>query len=213
MTSPILTTGIERLSALQQKGNNMARHRKWMKRIALLALLFLSATETVPQSIRIAGLTKPVPHAQVLSLILTVSASPASVSFQLNPGGIATGSTSVAITSSCVLSLGLPTQFTLYGYFPDPNAALASSSPAASIPASDVLGTVPTGTPTTYTTFTQTNPLGAAGGSLLLWQTASDLCLLGSRTDNLNLQINLNNLPQLPAGNYTGTLVLEAQAI
>jgi hypothetical protein len=34
-----------------------------------------------------------------------------------------------------------------------------------------------------------------------------------SRTDNLVLEIDLSSQPQLPAGAYTGTLNLQAQAL
>jgi hypothetical protein len=52
-----------------------------------------------------------------------------------------------------------------------------------------------------------------SGASLLL------LCELfmsggnGSRTDTLNMEIDLEDLPQLPAGTYTGTLYLQAQML
>jgi hypothetical protein len=35
----------------------------------------------------------------------------------------------------------------------------------------------------------------------------------GQRTDVMNFNINLSTLPNLPAGNYTGTLTIQAQAI
>jgi len=49
--------------------------------------------------------------------------------------------------------------------------------------------------------------------SLLLY---SEFFLIGgngSRTDTLNMEINLTALPQLPAGTYTGTLYLQAQML
>jgi hypothetical protein len=35
----------------------------------------------------------------------------------------------------------------------------------------------------------------------------------GFRTDTLNMEINLEGLPQLPAGTYSGTLYLQAQML
>jgi hypothetical protein len=180
-------------------------------RLGLFCLLFLSPV-SVGQSVRVAGM-KRIPQPALLTLILTVSASPPVVNFTLISGGVAAGSSAIAITTGCVLSVGLPTQFTLYGYFASSTAALSGGSPVTNIPSSAVLGEVPTGSPTSFTAFTQSAPLGAAGSSLLLWTSTVDLCLLSSRTDNLSLEINLSSLPQLPAGSYSGTLYLEAQAM
>ncbi len=181
-------------------------------RFSLPCLLLLSPVG-VGQATRVAGIKRISPHPDLLTLILTVSATPSSVNFALVSGGVAAGSASVAITTSCVLSLGLPTQFSLYGYFASASAALSGGSPVAYIPSSSVLGKVPTGSPTSFTAFTQTGVFGAAGGSLLLWTSTLDLCLLSSRTDNLSLEIDLSSVPQLPAATYTGTLFLEAQAM
>ncbi|WP_263409303.1 hypothetical protein [Terriglobus tenax] len=38
------------------------------------------------------------------------------------------------------------------------------------------------------------------------------LDILSVRTDTLNLKIDLSSTPQLPAGSYTGTLVLQTQS-
>lgn len=93
-------------------------------------------------------------------------------------------------------------------------AALAGGSPVVDIPSSEVLGRVTTGTPTTYTAFTQSNPLGGSGASLLLVkETFHPSTGGGSRTDALSLEINLANQPQLPAGTYSGTLYIEAQSL
>jgi hypothetical protein len=181
-------------------------------RLSLLCLLLLSPL-SVGQSVRVAGVKRYPVRPDLLTLVLTVSATPALVSFPLVSGGVASGSSAIAITTGCVLSVGLPTQFTLYGYFASSAAALSGGSPVSNIPSSDVLGEVPTGSPTTFTAFTQSGPLGAAGSSLLLWTTTTDLCLFSNRIDNLSLEINLASLPQLPAATYTGTLFLEAQAM
>jgi hypothetical protein len=70
---------------------------------------------------------------------------------------------------------------------------------------------VPTGSPLTYTPFTRSNPM--SGASLLL---LCDIFMSGGngfRTDTLNMEIDLEDLPQLPAGTYTGTLYLQAQML
>ena len=103
-------------------------------------------------------------------------------------------------------------------HFASATAALTGTgSSPATIPTSEVLGQVTTGTPATYTAFTQTpatGALGTAGASLVLFtQGITGTNRAASRNDNLNLQINLTSQPQLPADTYTGTLNLQAQAL
>lgn len=121
----------------------------------------------------------------------------------------------VEITTSWGGSLCLLTcTINVYGYFASANAALSGGSPVVSIPSSEVLGQVTTGIPTTYTPFTQSNPLGGSGASLeLLTQGFFILSGNNSRTDALQLEINLTNQPQLPAGSYSGTLYIQAQSL
>ncbi len=143
---------------------------------------------------------------------LTVAAAPSAVTFNLVAGGAATGSAPVAVTTVWVLG-ATRTKVNLYGSFASSTAALADGS-GNNIPSANVLGQVTTGLPTTFTAFTQTGPFGAAGASLELFsQTISVTNLNGNRTDNLNLKIDLTSLPQLPAGIYTGTLNIQAQAL
>jgi hypothetical protein len=142
---------------------------------------------------------------------LTVIAAPGVVNFSLNSGGSATGSTPVAVTTTWVFAAGR-TAVNVYGSFASATAALTDGS-SNDIPSSNVLGQVTTGSPTSYTAFTQTGPFGAAGGSLqLLSQAISVANVTGTRTDNLTLKIDLTSTPQLPAGVYTGTLNIQAQA-
>jgi hypothetical protein len=159
------------------------------------------------------GARKVTPETAVSSL--TVSASPAFVSFNLLSKGVATGSSSVAITTTwggavCVVTCTI----NLYGYFSSASAALSGGSPVVNIPTSEVLGQVTTGTPTTFTAFTQSAPFGGAGASLLLFTQSFFLTAgAGNRTDALNLEINLVSQPQLPAGTYSGTLFIQAQSL
>jgi hypothetical protein len=151
---------------------------------------------------------------------LTVTAAPTSgsaVNFALVSGGTATGSAPVAMTTSWIMK-GSRSSVTLTGYFASATAALTGTgSSPATIPTSEVLGQVTTGTPATYTAFTQTpatGALGTAGASLALFtQGITGTNRAASRNDNLNLQINLTSQPQLPADTYTGTLNLQAQAL
>ena len=146
--------------------------------------------------------------------VLTVSATPSTVNFTLAQGSTAAGSAAVAIQTTWLL---LPTRANLVldGYFASAAAALTDGDTTPdNIPTSAVLGEVPTGTPTSFTAFTQTTALGPAGAGLTLFTLPLTLTnRAGTRTDNLSLEINLSALPQLPAGSYTGTLTIQAQAL
>lgn len=172
---------------------------------------FMPASAT-PQAVAV-GRQKVTPDTPVSSL--TVSASPAFVSFHLVSKGIATGSSSVVVTTTWGGNFCLFTcTINLYGYFSNANAALSGGSPVVNIPSSSVLGQVPTGSPTSFTPFTQSSPLGGAGASLLLFtQSFTHIAQPGHRNDTLNLEIDLANQPQLPAGTYSGTLYIQAQSL
>jgi hypothetical protein len=145
---------------------------------------------------------------------LAVSASPASASFSLVAGAAATSAAPVTMTTTWLMNRNRAS-VTLFGYFTSATAALTDGgTPAVNIPTSEVFGQVTTGTPTTYTAFTGTGALGNAGATLtLLTQAISNTNRSGTRNDNLNLKIDLTAQPQLPAGTYTGTLNLQAQAL
>jgi hypothetical protein len=180
--------------------------------VVLAGILALPVANAAPQAVRI-GAARPTPANAVSSL--SISVTPSNVGFQLVSHGVATGSAPVEITTSWGGSLCLFTcTINVYGYFTSANAALSGGSPVVYIPSSEVLGEVATGIPTTYTAFTQTNPLGGAGASLeLLSQGFFIFSGNSSRTDALQLEINLTSQPQLPAGSYSGTLYIQAQSL
>ena len=178
------------------------------------ALVSFMTCTSPAQAIRVAKVHAISPQTSVGSLSIT--ASPSSVSFSLIAKGVATGSSAVNITTTwggnfCIFTCTV----NLYAYFSSATAALSGSgSPVVDIPSSEVLGRVPSGLPTTYTAFTQSNPLGGAGASLELFTQSFTLYTGGgSRTDSLSLEINLINQPQLPAGAYIGTLYIQAQSL
>ncbi len=140
---------------------------------------------------------------------LSVSASPSQVSFNLVSRGTTSGNSPVSITTTWT-GLSSGGTVNLYGYFISVSAALTGSLSTAAIPSSAISGQMTTGLPTSYTAFTQTNPLGGAGASLKLFSAGTGSGS-GSRTDALNLTIDLSSLPELPADTYTGTLVIQAQ--
>jgi hypothetical protein len=179
--------------------------------LAIFVILFilLGGSHAAAQAVR---LIHPRPRPQLfIFLSLTVSASPTAVSFALVHGGAATASAPVAVTTSYVSAVSLNGSLTLYAYFSSPTSALTGGAPSSSIPSSDIFGQVTTGTPTSYTAFSQTTPYSGASG-LQLFNTTTIAFPTASRTDNLNLKIDLTATPQLPAATYTGTLTLEAQS-
>lgn len=183
--------------------------------IAALVLTCISGwsgLSAAAQAVRVAPM-RPTPATAVSSL--SISVTPSNVSFQLVSKGTASGSAPVNITTTWGGSLCLFTcTINVYGYFTSANAALSGGSPVVDIPSSEVLGEVTTGIPTTYTAFTQSNPIGGAGASLeLLTQSFFLLSGNSSRTDALSLEIDLTNQPQLPAGSYSGTLYIQAQSL
>ena len=180
-----------------------------MKVGLLVCLLFgLQEGEVIAQAVRVGQAA--VRPAAFLGGSVSVSVAPASISFNLISDRVTSSSSSVGVTTTWT-GLRRLSRMNLYGYFSSADAALTGSSPAVSIPSSAVLGQMPAGSPSSFTPFTQSNPI--AGASLLLYceplMAGSD----GSRTDTLNMEINLEGLAPLPAGTYTGTLYLQAQML
>jgi hypothetical protein len=103
----------------------------------------------------------------------------------------------------------------LVAYFDAPSRALAAELGA--IPASSVFGRVPTGGPKSFAPFTGgpvaagSGMLGVTGGTLVLFsQPIAGGNAVGTRTDELQMRIDLSGQPDLPPGTYTGTLNLVA---
>ncbi len=155
----------------------------------------------------------PVTLRAVTASSLTISIpSGGSMNFTLYQGALANGSNPAAITTSWNVNPGKTGAISLYGYFTTPSAALAG--PTYSIASSYVEGRMLTGLPTTYTPFTQTNPVGPAGGSLCFFsETITGINKNKTRTDNLDVRINLTTSPPVPTGTYTGTLRIQARAL
>jgi hypothetical protein len=97
----------------------------------------------------------------------------------------------------------------LYAYFDSSTVALTDGTD--NIPSADVLGSVNSGA---FTALTSTGPFGAAGASLLLFTEAiSGVNKIKTRNDTLDVRVDLTGLPSLPAGTYTGTMRIQAQAL
>jgi len=147
--------------------------------------------------------------AQTLTVAIT---SGPTVNFTLAQGAAAAGDVSPAISTSWNLNPGLTGAVTLFGYFNTPSSALTDGT--YDIASNYVEGRMTTGAVATFTAFTQTNAVGPANGSLLLFtENITGGNKISTRSDNLDLQVNLATSPTVPASSYTGTLRIQARAL
>jgi hypothetical protein len=120
----------------------------------------------------------------------------------------------VVIRTQWDVNPGQVNSISLVAYFTTPSQAMTGN--AVQIPSSRLLGRMTTGLPTVFTPFTQAAVAGAgtAGGSLELFRDNISGPNKGAltRTDNLELQLDLVGFPDLPVGSYAGTLNIRAVA-
>jgi hypothetical protein len=146
----------------------------------------------------------------VLNDSITVSLSSSAVNFNLTAGSANNpGSVGVTTTTSWLLKPSAGS-LSLYAFFSSSAAAMTDEAgdniPSANFQISDNAGP--------FTALTNTVPFGGANAGLQLWSfKVTGNKRTGSATDVLNFNINLSSLPNLPAGTYTGTLTIQAQAI
>ncbi|HEU4334921.1 MAG TPA: hypothetical protein VFT32_10535 [Candidatus Eisenbacteria bacterium] len=179
--------------------------------LALGALVLLFAPGDARAQI-VSGLTGMTLNAVTPSSLTIAIPTGSSVNFALVQGGLANGSVPTVIQTSWSLNPGLVGAVRLYGYFSAPAAALAGTG--YNIAAGYVEGRMTTGAAVAYAPFTQTNPVGPAGGSLLLYsETITGTNKNKTRSDNLDLRINLSASPPVPVGTYSGTLRIVARAL
>ncbi|HET9465351.1 MAG TPA: hypothetical protein VFO71_07475 [Gemmatimonadales bacterium] len=177
-----------------------------LKLLALSVLLTLRALELPAQT-------------QIISLAAT---APGNLTVTIQSGGVQTIAgiadnavtnfpSPVVIQTGWNLNPGQTNTVDLVAYFSLPVQAMAGGSTL--IPASRVLGRMTTGLPTTFTAIAQNGigGIGPAGGSLHLFSVnIGGANKTASRTDNLDLQLNLVGFPPLPAGTYAGVLNIRA---
>jgi hypothetical protein len=146
----------------------------------------------------------------VLSQSLTLTLSGNAVNFNLAAGSAANpGSTSITATTSWTLKPSVGS-LKVYAFFSNSASALTDGA-GNNIPSADFQISNNGGA---FTALTNTVPFGGANAGLQLSSTP----ILGNnksgtRNDVMNFNINLVPLPNLPAGSYTGTLTIQAQAI
>jgi hypothetical protein len=177
----------------------------------VLAAAMFAVTSAVPAQaqVRNSG-ASPIALQAVLSDSISVNLSGNAVNFNL-VGGSANnpGSTSITATTTWILKPSVGS-LKLYAFFSSSTSALTDGAgnniPSADFQLSDNAGA--------FTALTNTVPFGGANAGL---QVSSTPILgnnkSGTRNDVMNFNINLAPLPNLPAGVYTGTLTIQAQAI
>ena len=178
----------------------------WLGALVLLCHAMPGRTQILSG---LAGVTLNATSPTSLSIVIP---SGSGIDFVLVQGGIANGSASAVVQASWSVNPGQTGAISLYGYFSAPAAALAGTG--FNIPSSYVEGRMLTGIPVAYASFTQTNPVGPPGGSLLLFsETITGTNKSKVRNDNLDLRINLTTSPPVPQGSYNGTLRIQARAL
>lgn len=153
---------------------------------------------------------KPIALNAVLQESVSVSLSASAVNFVLTAGSPNNpGSTSITATTSWSLrpSRG---NLSLYAYFASSATALTDgvgdNIPSSAFSISNNGGG--------FFPLVNTVPFGGANAGLLLSTTPIlGNNKTGTRNDVMNFNINLSGVPNLPSALYTGTLVIQAQAI
>jgi hypothetical protein len=176
--------------------------------IGMIALLARDASAQAGLTSNIATVAISATHGSQLSVTINSGATQTLATITDNTTN--DFSSPVNITTSWDL-VPSTASVSLMGYFAVPAQALLSGANA--VPSSQIKGRMTTGSPVTYTAFTQNavGGLGTAGGSLRLF----NVSILGnnrtdSRTDNLDLQLDLTGFPTLASGTYSGTLTIRA---
>jgi hypothetical protein len=177
--------------------------RGFISSLPVLLLLLVGAPVHAQLNSNIAGVNL----AANLTTSLTVTASPGLVNFALIANGTSNGSATITVNTSWTLSPSVGA-VTTYAYFTNAAAALTDGA-SDNIPSSSVSGSVNGGA---FGAFTGASPF-AAGSSITLSSTrVLGFNRTGNHSDTLNMRISTTGL-NLPAGNYTGVLTIQSQAL
>jgi hypothetical protein len=174
--------------------------------VALSAALALRAPELSAQA-HVISLAATAPS----TLSVTVTSGAVQNIAAVTDNAINSFPTPVVVQTAWNVNPGQTNTLNLVAYFTTPAQAMVGG--AVQIPSSRIQGRMLTGSPTAFTAISQNGVggVGTAGGSLLLFSisingTNKD----ASRTDNLDLRLNLVGFPTLPPGSYSGVLNLRA---
>jgi hypothetical protein len=145
----------------------------------------------------------------VLAESLTVAAGPATVNFTpLAPNGTTNGSAPVVITTTWALGKARVSMKVYAGF----TSAIALTDGAGdNIPTANITGAVNGGAAAPFTG--ASGPIASNNAITVFSQVVGAVGTFNStHSDSVALQINTTGLA-LPAGTYTGTLTIQAQAI
>ena len=180
-------------------------HSRWMNALLAATALFLFGATNARAQV---GLTSNVATValtatKAATLSVTAATSVATLA-NITDGSNANVFTPVSLTTAWNLTAGSSVR--LVGWFGTPAQALANGTDF--IPSSKVEGRV---NAVAYAPFTgaPVGAVGVAGGSLQLFSESVAGSFLGSRTDQLDLRLDLTGTTTM-AGDYTGTLNLQA---
>jgi hypothetical protein len=191
------------------KDEEMERMKKAIIAIATLALI-MGFSSLAPAQALDSG-AKTIALNATLNESLTLNLSASSVNFALAAGNASNaGSANVTATTKWVLKPGR-TAVAVYAYFTSATVALTDGG-GNNIPASAFSIADNSGAATALTAVTPYN--AGASGLRLENVTITGTNKSSQVTDNMAFNIDLSGgtLPQLPAGTYTGTLNIQAQA-
>lgn len=182
-------------------------------RALLLMLLGMTAARGAAGQVGQLGQAQVLALVAVGSSVLSVTVTSGAVQSipSLTDNAINSFPSPVVVRTDWNLNPGQSASVELMASFPVPSQALSGAG--TQIPSSRVLGRMTTGLPVTYTAISQgpVAGVGTAGGSLRLFtQAINGGNKVGSRNDDLDLQLNLTGFPTLPAGTLSGTLTLQA---
>jgi hypothetical protein len=186
--------------------------RGWLRLLLSLALLATGGKRAAAQAGSVAT-ARIVTLSAIRAGTLTVGVTSGMVQ---NLPNVIDGTTNnfpspVVVATQWNLNPGQTVTVNLMAYFSVPSQALING--AVAIPSSRIRGRMTTGLPLTFTAINQNavGGIGTAGGSLQLFsQIVTGINKNSSRTDNLDLQLDLVGFPTLAPGTYSGTLNLRA---
>lgn len=140
---------------------------------------------------------------------ITVNASAATLNLASNIADNSNANQFPALSVTTGWTLTGGANLTLVGYFS--NAAQALANGTNFIPTANVEGKLSTSATWNAFTGAAVGGVGTAGASLSLWtQALTAATLTGTRTDGIDLRLNLVGFPNTVAGTYTGVLNLRA---
>jgi hypothetical protein len=179
--------------------------------LAVVLICFTALTAIVASAQVLNSGAQTIALNATLAESLTVGLSGNAVSFTLAAGSATNaGSTNITATTTWALKPSR-TAVRVYAYFANSTSALTDGA-GNNIPSSAFFIADNAGP---STALTNTVAFGGANAGLQLANvTITNATRAGNRTDAMAFNINLTGgtLPQLPAGSYTGTLNIQAQA-